>query len=61
MDAHNAQQQMKAAIIGVIGTGSGVLFSLALVEQYLRLASAGIGVIIGLVSLWRMFRKPKRK
>jgi len=61
MDAQHASDQMRSAIIGVIGTGSLALVSLADMEQYLRITSAALGVVIGLVSLYRMFRKGKRR
>lgn len=46
----------KAAVIGLIATGGGTFVSLLpKVEAWVRLSSVSVGLIIGLITLYRMF------
>jgi len=46
----------KAAVIGLLATSSGTIISLLpKVEAWVRLASVSVGLLIGLITLYRMF------
>jgi|GEM_PF-5842550 len=51
---------LRDGLVGVIATGSGTAVSLIhQVEDWVRLASVTIGLVIGLLTLWRMMRRGK--
>lgn len=53
-------EAMRDGIIGILATGGGTALSLVnTLEAWIRLASVSVGFIIGLVTLWRMLRRPR--